>query len=253
MIFIIFLAILVTACGPEDESCSSTCDWRTCGYFDGCYCGNCSDGYDCVNFFCQESGSECSCQDRECGPDGCGGTCGYCSGLDKCVAGRCECEPDCSGKQCGSDGCGGICGECSDNATCDSNGQCVIDDDCIVGEKKCGLTSTNDEAVLECTATNTGSLWRVEDSCGEYFCYNKKSGEIYCAECPRNEHEFKCGGDVVFQCTPQTHYKWLSRDCGKVYGPGCTCHVFHAGSNYEATTCGFLNEYNIWKECRTDY
>jgi len=53
------------------------------------------------------------CSDRECGSDGCGGTCS-----PGCVAGtvcnessgQCEdCVESCSGKECGPDGCGGTC------------------------------------------------------------------------------------------------------------------------------------------------
>ena len=36
----------------------------------------------------------------------------------------CQCTPQCSGKTCGDDGCGGSCGNCSGNTTCQSN-QCV--------------------------------------------------------------------------------------------------------------------------------
>ena len=36
-----------------------------------------------------------------------------------------QCIPDCTGKECGDNGCGGSCGTCSGNKTC-SNGQCVI-------------------------------------------------------------------------------------------------------------------------------
>ena len=36
-----------------------------------------------------------------------------------------NCTPNCSGKQCGSDGCGGSCGTCQPEYTCNSNGQCV--------------------------------------------------------------------------------------------------------------------------------
>jgi len=35
------------------------------------------------------------------------------------------CVPSCSGKECGDDGCGGTCGTCEDGLTCDANGQCI--------------------------------------------------------------------------------------------------------------------------------
>ena len=38
---------------------------------------------------------------------------------------QCVCTPQCSGKQCGSNGCGGSCGTCPTGQICSSNGQCV--------------------------------------------------------------------------------------------------------------------------------
>jgi len=35
------------------------------------------------------------------------------------------CQPVCEGKQCGSDGCGGSCGTCQSPAVCDANGRCT--------------------------------------------------------------------------------------------------------------------------------
>jgi outer membrane protein assembly factor BamB len=56
----------------------------------------------------------------ECGPDGCGGTCGVCAEGQMCEAdGRCgPCPPACQGRTCGPDGCGGQCGACSADALC---------------------------------------------------------------------------------------------------------------------------------------
>ena len=55
------------------------------------------------------------CAGKECGSDGCGGSCGVCpANKPYCnMAFQCEaCEPDCEGKTCGGDGCGGSCGAC---------------------------------------------------------------------------------------------------------------------------------------------
>jgi hypothetical protein len=68
------------------------------------------------------------CQNRECGPDGCGGSCGECPGNDTCdtSTGQCVCQPKCGGKECGPNGCGGSCGECPDSHTCAlDTGQCI--------------------------------------------------------------------------------------------------------------------------------
>ncbi len=45
-----------------------------------------------------------------------------------CSSGHCQgCTPNCSGKECGDDGCGGTCGSCPTGQVCDQ-GRCVCDD-----------------------------------------------------------------------------------------------------------------------------
>ena len=69
-----------------------------------------------------------NCTLKQCGADGCGGTCGacpqdeYCSDKGECFPNGCE--PDCEGKQCGDNGCGGSCGGCGENFECNGSGQC---------------------------------------------------------------------------------------------------------------------------------
>ena len=53
-----------------------------------------------------------NCAGKECGDDGCRGSCGECGGYDTCNNGQCECTPKCGENSCGDDGCGGNCGEC---------------------------------------------------------------------------------------------------------------------------------------------
>lgn len=70
-----------------------------------------------------------NCEGKVCGPDGCGGICGYCQYGKVCKDGQCIdiCIPDCieKGKLCGPDGCGGECPpgcqagfECRDDFRC---------------------------------------------------------------------------------------------------------------------------------------
>ncbi len=61
-------------------------------------------------------GGQCvpSCAGQQCGPDGCGGSCGWCSGSQSCQGGQCvdpgDCVVDCADKVIGADdGCGGVC------------------------------------------------------------------------------------------------------------------------------------------------
>jgi len=52
------------------------------------------------------------CEGKECGTDGCDGTCGQCDPGIPCMNGKCDCPIDCDGKECGPNGCGGVCGDC---------------------------------------------------------------------------------------------------------------------------------------------
>ncbi len=65
------------------------------------------------------------CDEMECGPDMCGGSCGNCpNSAPVCVFGQCKkCKPSCATKECGPDGCGGSCGDCPAKFAC-SNGFC---------------------------------------------------------------------------------------------------------------------------------
>ena len=94
--------------------------------------------YDCGNQEEDPSGEyplECpplcayDCNDKECGSNGCGGTCGFCPEGKSCVQGKCEdCTPDCSSQECGPDNCGGSCGECGGGKHC--QGQSCLEAPC---------------------------------------------------------------------------------------------------------------------------
>ena len=69
-----------------------------------------------------------NCEGKECGDDGCGGSCGACADGEECSAdGQCvPCQPKCDGKECGDDGCGGTCGDCpTDKPVCTTDGLCI--------------------------------------------------------------------------------------------------------------------------------
>lgn len=122
----------------QPEVCVPNCQDKECGD-DGCggSCGTCQYGT------CNAQGKcECTpdCTGKECGPDGCGGTCGKCTDPSKPICneqtGLCEpCTPNCEGKECGDDGCGGSCGECTDP----NKPVCSKEGQCI---PKCNLPDT---------------------------------------------------------------------------------------------------------------
>jgi hypothetical protein len=82
------------------------------------------EGYtECVNNQCV---CATDCTDKECGDDGCGGSCGVCPTDWYCAQHNCvtSCEPSCIEEQCGDDGCGGSCGTCVAGQYCDTAGRC---------------------------------------------------------------------------------------------------------------------------------
>jgi len=106
--------------------CVADCDGKSCGQ-DGCggSCGTCTGGLQCYQDQCVSCIPDCI--SKQCGDDGCGGTCGTCAGGYVCEAGGCEvpCVADCEGRVCGDDGCGGTCGSCSAPDTCNDAGKCI--------------------------------------------------------------------------------------------------------------------------------
>jgi len=142
------------------------------------------------------------CDGKECGDDGCGGSCGACApGIECLPDGTCkECVPACDGKDCGPDSCGGECGQCADGTTCDVNQKCVAAEDpcagrvCGVGtdgETLCGtcpcaacaadevVCSTDglcepDEATIGCGGNGCPDIWECINNCpeGDQACIN---------------------------------------------------------------------------------
>ena len=104
---------------------SQFCGWNTGA--SGYRCGgdatypvdpSASEPYLCPSNLCVPQ-----CNAKNCGPDGCGGTCGACASGDVCApGGNCytPCQPQCDGVHCGGgsyDGCGGACG-CASGQAC---------------------------------------------------------------------------------------------------------------------------------------
>ena len=103
--------------GPCDDGDACTegesCAGGTC---DGGVQTTCDDANDCTADSCVSPGG-CTfvAIEGSCGPGGAG----------VCIDAAC-CLPDCDGRDCGSDGCGGSCGECADGFACaDSDGMCI--------------------------------------------------------------------------------------------------------------------------------
>ena len=207
------------ACGP----CEPQCGTKECGP-DGCggSCGACGEGEACTDGACIPCAPQCA--GKECGPDGCGGECGDCGPDGTCTEEfKCEvCERYCDGKVCGDDGCGGSCGLCPSGYLC-QDGACVGGD--------CGDITFNG-----CCAGRDKTL----------FCANEELRVLDCKEmdpayeCGWNGFKYTCGlpdmlemdgdpsGELEMVCEG-----YCMGDCeGKVCGDdGCggSCGLCEAG------------------------
>jgi hypothetical protein len=116
---VLMLLAALTACsGGSDDSRDSSPDAGATVTQDA------QSGPDaCVPTTCAARGAECGSID-----DGCGHEldCSYCAyQSDACVGNVCVCQPSCYMRDCGDDGCGGSCGSCDANEACSSSGRCV--------------------------------------------------------------------------------------------------------------------------------
>lgn len=131
---------------PDPASCAGYCGSVAPA---GCYCapGCLSDGTCCADYEA-ECGCTPDCSGKNCGGDGCGGSCGTCSGAtpycgddQNCTA---TCTPDCDEKSCGDDGCGGTCG------TCAAGESCALTNECVPDAWTCPLVYYNDDVACDC-------------------------------------------------------------------------------------------------------
>jgi len=98
------------------------------------------------------------------------------------------CTPSCFGKECGSNGCGGTCGTCDPGTTCDAvNGNCVRDLECT-SDNDCPDGRCHNGACVECILDTDcpGNQDCIYDHCVPETCTPSCFGK----ECGSNE----CGG-----------------------------------------------------------
>ena len=144
---------------------------------------DCQQGYDCKGNYCVAVKPPKYC----CTNKGCptGQTCNNTKFV--CEPG---CTPQCTGKQCGPDGCGSTCGTCKSYETCDSAGKCnqtgcgpITSKGCCDGTtlKYCQGTTYK---TIDCTK-NPSCGWSSQGSfydCGTSG-YSDPSGQ-YAKACP---------------------------------------------------------------------
>ncbi|MDP6944800.1 MAG: hypothetical protein QF464_11675, partial [Myxococcota bacterium] len=134
-----------------------------------------------------------NCGQKQCGSDGCGGTCGDCPAeapycdpsTYQCTA---QCLPNCALKECGDDGCGGTCGDCPVTApNCDpSTHQCTSMCIPTCGDEQCG----SDGCGGSCGVCPQNAPY-----CIEGICYADAAGTCLPACDGKNCGADGCGGN----------------------------------------------------------
>ena len=149
--------------------------------------------------------------------------------------GSVACVPLCKDKQCGPDGCGGTCGSCADGQKCDQDGKCMDKcannvgfEGCCNGDvlKMCAKTSFYSSAdtigLTQCAPGTCG--WKSAD--GKYGCNSSGGAD------PSGKHVKAC--DCVPSCIPG--YQTCGSDgCTGSCGTCPTGKVCHAYDYYGIT------------------
>ncbi len=153
-----------------------------------------------------------NCAGKQCGDDGCGGTCGacasaaapICNSIGVCVA---SCTAECTGKTCGDDGCGGVCGMCGTDSGCSSIGQCV-------------------PKAWTCNALYFGAGDACDCACGGYDpdCKDPEAPLAGCGSLQKCDAAGKCvdKNPAGWTCAPTSYDALDGCDCGcGVPDPDC--------------------------------
>lgn len=203
-----------------DPACVPRCSGKECGD-DGCggSCGSCGSGA-CDQGICVETCSKtCASEGCACGQV-CGESCGTCGALSSCSDGcHCTCVPQCDQKECGDDGCGGTCGTCVGGAPCTANRctrdrtlcELVMSYSAWPKDPECTMCSTglwsdfspdvDSQCLLDCLATK--SVLAV--------CGGARGLPDLCPECVKECGPYPCA------CVPDfTVTAGRSQDCGAI-------------------------------------
>jgi len=194
-------------CGTD--GCGGTCGTCPSNMFCMNDYGQCQ--YICQSQSCEELGCECGkCPMTN---PGCSGSklCGDCTAGNICKDNKCvkpSCTPKCENKNCGSDGCGGSCGTCSNFSYCKNDAKCTscyidscqklgyecgdqlfMDPGCEPANVACGFCDNGKQCVNHkcvfppppegCKNCPTG--WCVDNKCilPDYKCDPKVGYSIY--------------------------------------------------------------------------
>ena len=109
----------------------------------------------------------------------------YCGG--GCKDGVCadeSCQPSCIGKECGPDGCGGSCGSCLEDSLCNADQTCISEFNfayqvCMEFEDTFNLCFQEDPAGVSCVV----ACDYLKDMCSLFYC-SELDWYIHCKDDP---------------------------------------------------------------------
>jgi len=154
-----------------------------------------------------------------------------------------NCTPSCAGKECGDDGCGNTCGECSGNEPNCVLGTCVSSEEPCEANCTCaGQTCVGQTCSDGCSGSCPGQL-TLEIDCGSLMCGDSPHGCGVCAECDTG---YYCdGGICVVSCVPDCGI----RECGAVpNGCGTSCGTCNSTAG-EWCDNGFCSSESCTPDC----
>ncbi|MCX7959149.1 MAG: hypothetical protein N3B13_08890, partial [Deltaproteobacteria bacterium] len=199
-----------------------------------------------------------NCTNKECGDDGCGGSCGNCSAVPAdyclnsttlrdytgasgscsnfkcsypytdrtcsggCANGKCNsCTPNCTNKECGDDGCGGNCGTCSSAPA----------DYCL------NSTTLRDYTGSSGTCSNFKCSYPYTDRTCQYGCANNKCNSTCTPSCSNKEcGDDGCGGSCGGCSNTPADY-CLNSTTLRDYSGLSSCSNFRCDYKYTDRTC----------------
>jgi hypothetical protein len=237
-------------CSPNDyKGCcgSAVCWFDSCG-IQGIKTSDCANG--CAEGHCKECLP--SCGGKDCGDDGCGGTCGSCSTGMHCQSGHCACEANdheacAEGDVYWFDSCG-VKGSLSRTCQCGctaSSCECCPNWKCS-DWSKCSCNSVQARTCTDLSACGTVKGKPTEtqscNHCGNGACDCEESNETCSGDCPL--------GTPYFQCLDDGR-------CKEALGPGAYCNLAFPGGQCVGCTeaspspqCGSLSQGGLAFVCR---
>jgi hypothetical protein len=184
----------------------------------------------------QEAVCEPSCVGKQCGSDGCAGSCGVCGAGKVCEAGQCKasvCEPACGSAECGPDGCGGSCGECGAAEVCEA-GTCEPTD---VPPPDGACTNSADQGIID--MLGSAGLEAAITDCGT-GCFFASGDKAQCViDCMTDDIGLSAECAGCFGLVTGCALEHCALDCINA-GPGCDQCMAEFGCQDDFPACSGL-------------